>query len=135
MPGQPTSAPSVSSPAIATTLSRADFASGEAPRWCPGCGSFSIISQLQKVLAELGQSPEEIAVVSGIGCSSRLPYYMSTYGFHGIHGRALPIATGLKGSRPDLPVWVITGDGDALSIGGNHLLHALRDPLEVDVPG
>ena len=116
--------------AAATTeapkLTRKDFVSDQDVRWCPGCGDYSILAQLQKVLPELGLPREKFVFVSGIGCSSRFPYYMNTYGFHGIHGRAPAIATGLKISRPDLSVWVVTGDGDGLSIGGNHLIHALR---------
>ena len=95
-------------------------------RWCPGCGDYSILAQTQKVMPDFGVPKENIVFISGIGCSGRLPYYMNTYGFHTIHGRAPTIATGLKASRPDLMVWVITGDGDALSIGGNHLLHSMR---------
>ena len=110
----------------APKLTRKDFISDQDVRWCPGCGDYSILAQLQKVLPELGIPRERFVFISGIGCSSRLPYYMNTYGFHGIHGRAPAIATGLKVSRPDLSVWVITGDGDGLSIGGNHLIHALR---------
>jgi len=100
-------------------------------RWCPGCGDYAILAQTQKLLPELGIRRENIVFISGIGCSSRLPYYVDTYGFHTIHGRAPAIATGLKASRPDLQVWVITGDGDGLSIGGNHMLHILRRNLDV----
>ncbi|MGI5860514.1 MAG: 2-oxoacid:ferredoxin oxidoreductase subunit beta [Myxococcales bacterium] len=107
-------------------LTRKDFESGQAVRWCPGCGSFSVLAQVQKTLPTLGVPREKLVFVSGIGCSSRFPYYMNTYGLHGIHGRAPAVATGLKLTRPDLEVWVATGDGDALSIGGNHLIHALR---------
>jgi 2-oxoglutarate ferredoxin oxidoreductase subunit beta len=109
-----------------TVLTKKDFQSDQDPRWCPGCGDYAILSAVQSVFPELGVPREKIVIVSGIGCSSRFPYYMNTYGFHGIHGRAPAIATGLKVSRPDLDVWVVTGDGDALSIGGNHLVHALR---------
>ena len=112
-------------------LTRKDFVSNQEVRWCPGCGDYSILAQTQKLMPELGIPREKIVFISGIGCSSRLPYYMNTYGFHSIHGRALTIATGLKSSRPDLSVWVITGDGDALSIGGNHLIHALRRNVDL----
>jgi len=114
-------------------LTRKDFVSDQEVRWCPGCGDYSILAQVQKVMPELGIPRENIVFVSGIGCSSRFPYYMNTYGFHGIHGRAPAIATGIKASRPELSVWVITGDGDALSIGGNHLLHALRRNLDIKI--
>jgi 2-oxoglutarate ferredoxin oxidoreductase subunit beta len=107
-------------------LSARDFATDQEVRWCPGCGDYAILRCVQKALADAGASPHQTVFVSGIGCSSRFPYYMNTYGFHGIHGRAPAIATGLKLTNPDLAVWVITGDGDGLSIGGNHLLHALR---------
>ena len=108
------------------TLTRKDFQSDQDVRWCPGCGDYAILKAVQSVMPELGVPKEKFVVVSGIGCSSRFPYYMNTYGFHTIHGRAPAVATGLKTSRPDLEVWVVTGDGDALSIGGNHLIHALR---------
>ena len=114
-------------------LSRKDFVSGQEVRWCPGCGDYSILSQTQKVLPELGIARENFVFVSGIGCSSRFPYYMNTYGFHGIHGRAPAIASGLKIARPELSVWVATGDGDGLSIGGNHLLHAMRRNLDINI--
>ena len=107
-------------------LSRKDFASDQEVRWCPGCGDYSILAQTQKVMPDFGVPKENIVFISGIGCSGRLPYYMNTYGFHSIHGRAATLATGLKSARPDLMVWVITGDGDALSIGGNHFLHSMR---------
>lgn len=107
-------------------LTKKDFESSQTVRWCPGCGDFAILAQVQKTLPSLGIARENFAFVSGIGCSSRFPYYMDTYGIHGIHGRAPAIASGLKISRPDLEVWVATGDGDGLSIGGNHLIHALR---------
>ena len=109
------------------------YASDQDVRWCPGCGDYSILAQMKKVLAKIGAKREDTVFVSGIGCSSRFPYYMSTYGFHGIHGRALGIATGLKISRPELSVWVITGDGDGLSIGGNHLLHTVRRNLDINI--
>src|SRR5262245_32506814 len=102
-------------------LTRADFSSDQTVRWCPGCGDYSILAQAQKVMPGIDVPRENIVFVSGIGCSSRFPYYMNTYGFHSIHGRAPTLATGLKIARPDLSVWVVTGDGDGLSIGGNHL--------------
>jgi 2-oxoglutarate/2-oxoacid ferredoxin oxidoreductase subunit beta len=108
------------------TLTRKDFVSDQEVRWCPGCGDYAILAAVQTVLPELGVPREKIVFISGIGCASRLPYYMNTYGLHGIHGRAPAIATGLATARPDLQVWVVMGDGDALSIGGNHLIHALR---------
>jgi len=113
------------------TLGRKDFVSDQEVRWCPGCGDYSVLTQTQKLMPELGIPKEKIVFISGIGCSSRLPYYMNTYGFHGIHGRAPTIATGLKASRPELQVWVITGDGDGLSIGGNHLLHVMRRNVDI----
>ena len=112
--------------AAAPALSAKDFVTDQEVRWCPGCGDYAILKAVQSVFPELGVPREKFVVVSGIGCSSRFPYYMETYGFHTIHGRAPAIATGLKVSRPDLHVWVATGDGDALSIGGNHLIHTLR---------
>lgn len=110
-----------------------DFASDQDVRWCPGCGDYSILAQMKKVLPEIGVPPEKTVFVSGIGCSSRFPYYVNTYGVHSIHGRAPAVATGLKLTRPDLSVWVITGDGDALSIGGNHFIHCLRRNLDVNI--
>ena len=110
-----------------------DFASDQDVRWCPGCGDYSILAQMKKVLAGLGVPREKTVFVSGIGCSSRFPYYMNTYGIHSIHGRAPAIATGVKVNRPELSVWVITGDGDGLSIGGNHLIHAIRRNLDVNI--
>ncbi|WP_248961920.1 2-oxoacid:ferredoxin oxidoreductase subunit beta [Sphaerisporangium perillae] len=110
-----------------------DFKSDQEVRWCPGCGDYAILSAVQGFLPELGLKRENIVFVSGIGCSSRFPYYLNTYGFHSIHGRAPAIATGLAASRPDLSVWVITGDGDALSIGGNHLIHALRRNVNLNI--
>jgi 2-oxoglutarate/2-oxoacid ferredoxin oxidoreductase subunit beta len=107
-------------------LSARDFKTDQEVRWCPGCGDYAILAAVQGFMPELGVPRERIVFVSGIGCSSRFPYYMNTYGLHSIHGRAPAIATGLASSRPDLSVWVVTGDGDALSIGGNHLIHALR---------
>ena len=114
-------------------LTAKDFASDQEPKWCPGCGDHAVLQQLKNVMPDLGMPPEEIVFISGIGCSSRLPYYMATYGVHGIHGRALPMASGLKTSRPELSVWVATGDGDALSIGGNHFIHTLRRNLDLNV--
>ncbi|WP_327586225.1 2-oxoacid:ferredoxin oxidoreductase subunit beta [Nonomuraea sp. NBC_00507] len=110
-----------------------DFKSDQEVRWCPGCGDYAILAAVQSFLPELGLKRENIVFVSGIGCSSRFPYYLNTYGFHSIHGRAPAIATGLSASRPDLSVWVITGDGDALSIGGNHLIHALRRNVNLNI--
>ncbi len=114
-------------------LTRKDFVSDQEVRWCPGCGDYAILAQMQKVLPEVGIPRENIVFVSGIGCSSRFPYYMNTYGVHSIHGRAPTIATGLKSANPDLSVWVITGDGDGLSIGGNHLLHSLRRNVDLKI--
>jgi 2-oxoglutarate ferredoxin oxidoreductase subunit beta len=114
-------------------LTRKDFTSDQDVRWCPGCGDYAILAQMQKVMPELGVPRENIVFVSGIGCAARFPYYMDTYGFHTIHGRAPAIATGLKLANPDLSVWVITGDGDALSIGGNHLIHALRRNVDIKI--
>lgn len=110
-----------------------DFVSDQTVRWCPGCGDYAILDAVQKVFAGLGIRRENFVVVSGIGCSSRLPYYVNTYGFHTIHGRAPAVATGIKVARPELSVWVATGDGDALSIGGNHLLHALRRNVDLKI--
>lgn len=114
-------------------LTAKDFATDQDIRWCPGCGDYSILKQMQAVLPTLGIPREEIVFISGIGCSSRFPYYMNTYGMHSIHGRATSIATGLKSARPELSVWIITGDGDGLSIGGNHLIHLLRRNPDVNV--
>jgi 2-oxoglutarate ferredoxin oxidoreductase subunit beta len=115
------------------TLTAKDLASDQEVRWCPGCGDYSILAQMKKALARLGIPKEKMVFISGIGCASRFPYYMNTYGFHSIHGRAPTVATGLKSCRPDLSVWVITGDGDALSIGANHLIHSLRRNIDVKV--
>jgi len=112
---------------------RRAFATGREVRWCPGCGNYSILTQLQRTLAELGTPREKIVFISGIGCSSRLPYYMNTYGFHTIHGRAPAVATGLRIVNPELQIWLVTGDGDGLSIGGNHLMHLLRRNMDVKV--
>ena len=117
----------------ATPLTAKDFASDQEVRWCPGCGDYAILKAMHKTLADLGASKEKTVFVSGIGCSSRFPYYMSTYGFHTIHGRAPAIATGVKLTNPELDVWVITGDGDGLSIGGNHTLHALRRNVDLNI--
>lgn len=114
-------------------LSAKDFKSDQEVRWCPGCGDYAILAAIQGFMPELGVKRENIVFVSGIGCSSRFPYYMNTYGVHSIHGRAPAIATGLATSRPDLSVWVVTGDGDALSIGGNHLIHALRRNVNLKI--
>ena len=115
------------------TLKPADFASDQDVRWCPGCGDYSILAQMKKVCAKLGYDRSKTVFVSGIGCSSRFPYYMNTYGFHSIHGRAPTFATGLKLARPDLTVWMVTGDGDALSIGGNHFIHIIRRNVDVKI--
>ena len=122
-----------STPASLPVLTPNDFASDQDVRWCPGCGDYSILAQMKKVLPTLGVPREQTVFISGIGCSSRFPYYMNTYGFHSIHGRAPAVATGLKTARPDLSVWVITGDGDALSIGGNHLMHAIRRNIDINI--
>lgn len=116
-----------------TQLTRKDFVSDQDVRWCPGCGDYAILATIQRVLPELGIPREKYVFVSGIGCSSRLPYYVNTYGLHTIHGRAPAIATGIKASNPDLQVWVITGDGDGLSIGGNHLIHSLRRNVGIKI--
>jgi 2-oxoglutarate ferredoxin oxidoreductase subunit beta len=113
--------------------SKKDWSSDQEVRWCPGCGDYGILQAVQQLMPELGQRPENTVFMSGIGCSSRFPYYMNTYGFHGIHGRAPAIATGIAVARPDLDVWVITGDGDGLSIGGNHLIHALRRNVNLTI--
>jgi len=114
-------------------LTKKDFTSDREVRWCPGCGDYAILATVQTLLPQLGARPESTVFVSGIGCSSRFPYYMDTYGFHSIHGRAPALATGLAITRPDLDVWVITGDGDGLSIGGNHLIHALRRNVNIKI--
>lgn len=115
------------------TLQPKDLASDQEVRWCPGCGDYSILAQMKKALAPLGIPREKYVFISGIGCSSRFPYYMNTYGFHTIHGRAPTFATGLKLARPDLTVWVVTGDGDGLSIGGNHFIHAIRRNVDIKI--
>jgi 2-oxoglutarate ferredoxin oxidoreductase subunit beta len=117
----------------AVSPSQKDFASDQDVRWCPGCGDYSILANVQRVMPELGVPRENFVFVSGIGCSSRFPYYMNTYGFHTIHGRAPAFATGIKCVRPDLSVWVVTGDGDGMSIGGNHLLHTIRRNLDLQI--
>lgn len=116
-----------------TVLKPKDFASDQDVRWCPGCGDYAILNQVRKVAASLGARRENTVFVSGIGCSSRFPYYMNTYGFHSIHGRAPGFATGIKIANPDLDVWMVTGDGDGLSIGGNHLMHILRRNVNVNI--
>jgi 2-oxoglutarate ferredoxin oxidoreductase subunit beta len=121
----------VNAPVSSVRLEAKDFRSEVKPIWCPGCGDFGVLAGLQRGLAALGRPPQEVAVVSGIGCSSRLPAYVSSYGFHGLHGRALPIATGLKLARPDLLVVAVGGDGDGYSIGGNHFLHACRRNVDM----
>jgi 2-oxoglutarate ferredoxin oxidoreductase subunit beta len=115
------------------TYTRADFSSDQSVRWCPGCGDYAVLAQTQKVFPDLGVAKENFVFISGIGCSSRFPYYMDTFGFHTIHGRATAIASGVKLSNPDLSVWVVTGDGDGLSIGGNHTIHLLRRNLDINV--
>src|SRR6202050_1498421 len=114
-------------------LTTKDFKSDQEVRWCPGCGDYAILAAFQSFLPELGIPRENLAIISGIGCSSRLPYYVDSYGMHSIHGRAPAIATGLAASRPDLSVWIVTGDGDALSIGGNHLIHLLRRNFDLNI--
>jgi len=114
-------------------LTKQDFVSDQDVRWCPGCGDYAILSQIQKVFPELGIPKENFLIVSGIGCSSRFPYYMNTYGFHSIHGRAPALASGAKLANPDLSVWVVTGDGDAMSIGGNHLIHVIRRNFDLNI--
>tara|TARA_A100001011_G_scaffold263304_1_gene271867 strand:- start:91 stop:1101 length:1011 start_codon:yes stop_codon:yes gene_type:complete len=114
-------------------LTKKDFTSDQDVRWCPGCGDYAILSQVQKVFPELGIPKEDFLIVSGIGCSSRFPYYMDTFGFHSIHGRAPAVATGAKLANPDLSVWVITGDGDAMSIGGNHFIHVIRRNVDMNI--
>ena len=118
---------------VAAALTAKDFATDQEVRWCPGCGDYSILAQVQKVMPSLGIPKENIAIISGIGCSSRFPYYMNTYGMHSIHGRATAVASGLKAARPDLSVWIVSGDGDALSIGGNHTIHMLRRNFDVNM--
>ena len=114
-------------------MTKKDLESDQAVRWCPGCGDYAILSQTQRTMPNFGRKKEDFTFISGIGCSSRFPYYMNTYGFHSIHGRAPAIASGVKIANPDLSVWVITGDGDALSIGGNHFMHALRRNMDLNI--
>jgi 2-oxoglutarate ferredoxin oxidoreductase subunit beta len=116
-----------------TKLTAKDFATDQEVRWCPGCGDYAVLKAVQRTMPELGVNPENVVFVSGIGCSSRFPYYMETYGFHTIHGRAPTFATGIKLANPELDVWIITGDGDALSIGGNHTMHVLRRNLDCQI--
>lgn len=116
-----------------TTLTAKDFATDQEVRWCPGCGDYSILAQVQKVMPTLGIPKENFVIISGIGCSSRFPYYMNVYGMHSIHGRATAVASGLKAARPELSVWIVTGDGDSLSIGGNHTIHLLRRNFDVNI--
>ena len=118
---------------MSTTYEAKDYKSDQSVRWCPGCGDHGALNCLHKAMAKLGVSPHQMAVISGIGCSSRLPYYMNTYGFHTIHGRGAAIATGVKTARPDLSVWLITGDGDCLAIGGNHFIHAVRRNVDMNI--
>ncbi len=115
------------------TLTAKDFATDQEVRWCPGCGDYSILAQVQKIMPGIGVPKENIVIISGIGCSSRFPYYMNTYGMHSIHGRATAIASGLKASRPELSVWIVSGDGDSMSIGGNHTIHMLRRNFDVNL--
>ncbi|MFT5733289.1 MAG: 2-oxoglutarate ferredoxin oxidoreductase subunit beta [Planctomycetota bacterium] len=119
--------------AAKTKLTKKDFVSDQEVRWCPGCGDYAILNAVQKYMADSGADPAKTVFVSGIGCSSRFPYYMNTYGFHTIHGRAPAVATGVKVANPELDVWIVTGDGDSLSIGGNHLAHILRRNLNVNI--
>src|SRR6201747_1178740 len=120
-------------PISSAPLTAKDFVTDQEVRWCPGCGDYIILAQVQRVMPLIGIPRQNIVFISGIGCSSRFPYYMNTYGMHSIHGRAPAIATGLSTSRTDLSVWVVTGDGDALSIGGNHLIHALRRNVNLKI--
>jgi 2-oxoglutarate/2-oxoacid ferredoxin oxidoreductase subunit beta len=115
------------------TLTKKDFSSDQMVRWCPGCGDYAILSAVQSAMPELGRKKEDFVFISGIGCAARFPYYMNTYGFHTIHGRAPALATGTKLSNPNLSVWIVTGDGDSLAIGGNHFIHALRRNLDVNI--
>lgn len=134
-PNMPPAGPPSMPPSVGGNgkLTRKDFATDQDVRWCPGCGDYAILATVQRLMPDLGVPREDIVFVSGIGCSSRFPYYMNTYGMHSIHGRAPAIATGLKTSRPELDVWIITGDGDALSIGGNHLIHILRRNVNLQI--
>ncbi len=133
-PGRgPSLPPTARKPAGGDGVSRKDFETDQDVRWCPGCGDYAILATVQRLMPDLGVPRQNVVFISGIGCSSRFPYYMNTYGFHSIHGRAPAIATGLKSSRPDLDVWIVTGDGDALSIGGNHLIHLMRRNVNVQL--
>jgi len=123
----------MSEPMPTVPLTAKDFQTDQEVRWCPGCGDYSILAQVQKIMPTLGIPRENIVIVSGIGCSSRFPYYMETFGMHSIHGRATAIASGLKATRPELSVWIVTGDGDSLSIGGNHTIHLLRRNFDVNI--
>lgn len=123
----------VATPIAGAPLTAKDFTTDQEVRWCPGCGDYSILKQVQTILPQIGIPREQIVIVSGIGCSSRFPYYMNTYGMHSIHGRATAIASGLKAARPELSVWIVTGDGDGLSIGGNHTIHLLRRNFDVNI--
>src|SRR3954468_7323928 len=132
-PTQRLSMATLTAPLPTLPLTAKDLASDQEVRWCPGCGDYSILAQMKKAIATLGIARKNLVFISGIGCSSRFPYYMNTYGFHTIHGRAPTFATGLKVARPDLQVWVVTGDGDGLSIGGNHFLHVIRRNVDVKI--
>ena len=114
-------------------LTKADFQSDQETRWCPGCGDYAVLAAVQQFMPELGIPPEKIVFITGIGCAGRFAYYMNTYGMHGIHGRAPALATGLASTREDLSIWIVTGDGDSLSIGGNHLIHALRRNVPIKI--
>src|ERR671936_1076027 len=118
---------------VRVELTQEDFVSDQEVRWCPGCGDYAILKSVQRTLAQIGARPETTVCVSGIGCSSRFPYYVESYGYHTIHGRAPAFATGIKLANPELDVWIVTGDGDGLSIGGNHLLHVLRRNVDVKI--
>ncbi|HKO26201.1 MAG TPA: thiamine pyrophosphate-dependent enzyme, partial [Solirubrobacteraceae bacterium] len=114
-------------------LTKADFQSDQETRWCPGCGDYAVLSAVQQFMPELGIPPEKIVFITGIGCAGRFAYYMNTYGMHSIHGRAPALATGLASTREDLSIWIVTGDGDSLSIGGNHLMHSLRRNVPINI--
>jgi len=135
-PAEPGSGKPVSLPVIdegPSKLTRADFTSDQDVRWCPGCGDYVVLATVQRLMPEFDVPKENVVFISGIGCSSRFPYYMKTYGMHSIHGRAPTIATGLKASRPELDVWIVTGDGDSLSIGGNHIIHLMRRNVNLQI--
>ncbi|MFN2610579.1 MAG: thiamine pyrophosphate-dependent enzyme, partial [Actinomycetota bacterium] len=125
--------PANGSGSVAVALTKKDFVSDQEVRWCPGCGDYAVLAAVQGLMPELGIAREKVVFVSGIGCSSRFPYYMNTYGIHSIHGRAPAIASGIAMARQDLDVWVVTGDGDALSIGGNHFIHAIRRNMNLKI--